>query len=73
MEIILGLLLRENIWTKKIQHLVDRYDILLVLSKKIMSMVSLNKKPIETCQLNYSEIFYVFSIKFLLMGPLDIS
>ena len=40
---ILGLLLRENIWTQKISYPVDWYDRLLVVSEKIMSMVSSDK------------------------------
>ena len=40
---ILGLYLRENTWTQKILHPVDRYDRLLVISKKIMLMVSSDK------------------------------
>ena len=41
---ILGLLLRENIWTQKFLHPIDQYDKLLVVNKKIMLIVSSNKK-----------------------------
>ena len=40
---ILGLLLRENTWTQKFLHPVDRYDKLLVVSKKNKVNVSSNK------------------------------
>ena len=40
---ILGLNLRKNTWTQKILHPVDQYDRLLVVRKKIMSMVSSDK------------------------------